>query len=133
VTLPPGRNRIANSSEDNGDSPGRLLSGQNGGCDWGQDDINLERNQFGREGRVPLDFPLGKSVFNHDVATLDVTEVTQALEESLSHVAARGRIGPQPAYSSGLGRLLRLTGERRGEEAADHGPDERPALHYSIT
>jgi hypothetical protein len=31
------------------------------------------------------------------------------------------------------GLLLPLGGERRGEEAACHGPDERSAVHYSIT
>ncbi len=50
---------------------------------WPDDDINLERNQFGRKSGVPLDLPLGISVFNHDVAALDVTEVTQSLTEGL--------------------------------------------------
>jgi hypothetical protein len=30
-------------------------------------------------------------------------------------------------------RLLRPDGERRGEEAACHGADECPPIHYSIT
>ena len=60
-----------------------MLGGQGAGCAWGHDDINLERNQFGRESREPLDLPLGISVFDHDVAALDVTEVTQSLEEGL--------------------------------------------------
>jgi len=30
-------------------------------------------------------------------------------------------------------RLLRLSGERRGEEAAGHCTEERSTLHYSIT
>jgi len=38
----------------------------------GHDDINLERNQFGRKSGVPLELPLGISVFNDDVAALDV-------------------------------------------------------------
>ena len=89
VTLPPGRarlvtsplrNRIGSSSEDNGEGPGRLLGGQGGGCAWGHDDINLERNQFGRKSGEPLELPLGISVFDHDVAALDVTEVTQSLD-----------------------------------------------------
>src|SRR5207245_7757365 len=73
----PARNRIGNSSEDNGDSLGHLLGGQGGGCGRGHDDINLERNQFGRKSGQPLVLSLGISVFNHDVAALDVTEVTQ--------------------------------------------------------
>ena len=50
------------------------------GCACGHDDINLERNQFGRESGEPLDLPLGISVFNHEVAALDVAEVTQSLD-----------------------------------------------------
>jgi hypothetical protein len=69
-------NRIGTSSEDNGDSPGRLLGGQGVGCACGQDDINPERNQFGRKSGEPLELPLGRSDFIHDVAALDVTEVT---------------------------------------------------------
>jgi hypothetical protein len=78
----------------------------------------LERNQFGRESGEPLELPLGKSVFDHEVATLDVTEVTQSLEEGLVLVGGNGRaVRRQVAYSSDLGRLLRPGGERRGEEA----------------
>src|SRR5712692_4615210 len=78
------RDRIANSSEDNGEGPGRLLGGQGGDCaSAGHDDINLERNQFGRESGEPIGLPLGISVFDHEVAALDVTEITQSLTEGL--------------------------------------------------
>jgi hypothetical protein len=50
----------------------------------GQDDINLERNQFGRKSGEPLGLPLGISVFDHEVAALDVTEITQSLTEGLA-------------------------------------------------
>jgi hypothetical protein len=79
----PAQNRIGSSSENNGDSPGRLLGGQDGEAVCGHDDINLQRNQFGRESGEPLQLPLGRSVFDHDVAALDVTEVTESLEEGL--------------------------------------------------
>jgi len=42
-----------------------------------------DSNQFGRESGEPLELPLGISVFNHEVAALDVTEVTQSLTEGL--------------------------------------------------
>src|SRR5207253_6744814 len=50
----PAPNRIANSSEDNGDSRSRFL-GHTGGerASCRQDDINLERNQFGRKSGEP--------------------------------------------------------------------------------
>ncbi len=88
----PARNRIASSSEDDGKSPGRLLGGQGMGCGSGHDDINLERNQFGRESGEPLDLPLAISVFNDDVATFDVTEVTQTLTEGLVRMAVSGQL-----------------------------------------
>jgi hypothetical protein len=60
-----------------------LLGGECGGCACSHDDINLERNQFGRESGEPLDLPLGISVFDHDVAPFDVAEVTQCFTEGL--------------------------------------------------
>ena len=47
------------------------------------DDINLERNQFGRESGEPLELPLGIAIFNHGVTALDVTEVAHALTEAV--------------------------------------------------
>jgi hypothetical protein len=99
------------------------------GCASGHDDINLERNQFGRESGEPLELPLGISVFNHDVAALDVTEVTQSLAEGLYHVGASGQVARKKAYSRDLGRLLSLAGERRGEEATRQGADECASVH----
>ena len=107
-----------------------MLGGQGGECAWGHDDINLERNQFGRKSGEPLELPLGISVFDHEVAALDVTEVTQSLKEGLSQVGISGQVARQVAYSSDLGRLLRLGGERRGEEA-EGCPTEKPAPVHS--
>ncbi|MBM2844101.1 MAG: merR-type protein [Anaerolineales bacterium] len=103
------------------------------GCAWGEDDINLERNQFGRKSGEPLGLPLGISVFDHDVAALDVTEVTQPLEERLSQVGTSGQVERQPAYSSDLGRLLGLGGERGGHEAASQRADELPPRGHWMT
>ena len=72
----------------------------------GHDDINLERNQFGRKRGEPFELPLGGSVFDHEVAALDVTKVTQSLKEGLSELGVKGRVACQIAYSNDLGRLL---------------------------
>jgi hypothetical protein len=53
--------------------------------------INFERNQFGRESGEPLELPLRISVFNDEVAVLDVTEVTQSLTERLVRVGGNGQ------------------------------------------
>jgi hypothetical protein len=71
------------SHRDNWEGPGRLLDGQGGDCGGGHDDVNLERNQLGRESGEPLELPFGRSVFDHEVAALDVPQVTEALEEGL--------------------------------------------------
>ena len=100
-------------------------------CASGQDDINLERNQFGRESGEPLGLPLSISLFNHDVAALDVTEITQSLTEGLGQVGASGQVGRQEAYSNDLGRLLGFGSERYGEEAASQSADEHsPGDHW---
>jgi hypothetical protein len=43
------------------------------------------------------------------------------------------RLPRQVAYSSDLGRPLRLGGERRGEEPTSQGAEECAALHYWTT
>ena len=93
----------------------------------GQDDINFERNQFGRKRGEPLELPLGISVFNHNVAALDVTEVTQSLTEGLVQVGVSGQVGRQQAYSRDLGRRLGLGDQRCGKKCPG-GDQEIPAL-----
>ena len=70
-----------------------MLGGKGVGCAWGEDDIDLERNEFTDKRGDPLDPSLGIPVFNHDVATLDVTEVTQSLEKGLV-VLGNGHLAP---------------------------------------
>jgi hypothetical protein len=110
-----------------------LLGGQGSECaSTHEDDINLERNQFGRKSGEPLELPLGRSGFDHEVAALDVTEVTQSLEEGLSQVGISGQVERQVAYSSDLGRLLCLGGERGDDDAASEHRDEGAPLHHWV-
>ena len=51
------------------------------------------RNQFGRKSGDPIELPLGIPVCNHGVVALDVTEVTQSLEEGVTQVGGRGQVG----------------------------------------
>src|SRR5262249_8902473 len=78
----------------------------------------------------PFGLPLGVSVFDHDVAALDVTEVTQSLTEGLLYVGGSGQVGRQVADSSDLGRLLGLGGERRGKQGSQ-ASDEGAAVHQA--
>jgi hypothetical protein len=92
------------------------------------DDINLQRQQFARKSGEPLGLPLGISVFNHDVAALDVTEVTQSLTEGLCPVGSN--VDCQVAYPSDLSRLLPLSGERRGKEHRPRASEERATVYH---
>jgi hypothetical protein len=103
-----------------------LLGGEGLECASDHDDVNLERNEFGRKSGEPLGLPLVKSVFDHDVAALDVTEITQSLEEGLA-------VGPQDAYSSDLSRLLRPGSEWGCDGPGQRGHQEAAAVHYSMT
>src|SRR5262249_37777232 len=64
------------------------------------------------------------SVFNDDVATLDVAEVTQSLTEGLAQVGTRRQVGRQVAYSSGRGGLLGPGGPRAEESTEEKGDAE---------
>jgi hypothetical protein len=75
-----------------------LLGGQGKGGTHGHDDINFERDQFGRQRGQPFDLPPGISVFDRNVATLDVTEVSQSLKENLCQLGGSGRVNRQDAY-----------------------------------
>ena len=111
-----------------------MLGGQGIWCASGHDDINLECNQFGRKCGEPLELPPGITVFDHDVATLDITELTKSLTEGLAEMR-RGseRIDRREAYSSDLGRLLRLGGERRRQRPEREPAEERAPIHYWMT
>ena len=61
---------------------------------------------FGRENGESLKLPLGRSVFDHDVAVLDVTEVTQPLSQALDERIGR-RAVTQETDAVDLPRLLR--------------------------
>jgi hypothetical protein len=70
---------------------------------------------------------LGIPVFDHGVAALDVTEVTQPLEEGLPPVGVVGQVGGQVADSINLDRLLSVGAERRGDDAANKRNELTPS------
>ena len=87
-------NRITNISEDDGDSLRRLHGGQRDPCaSTDEDDINLELDQFARKGGEALARPLAIAVLKQDIVTVDVTELTQSLEEGVAQLRVRGQAG----------------------------------------
>src|SRR5262249_38596168 len=95
--------------------------------------VDVETNQLVRQARESLEPSIGVSKLDTDVLALDVTEIPKPLLEGLvDRVGARigARQYPDPRY---LRRLLRLRGERRGEETASKGPEERTPVDHWIT
>jgi len=130
----PCRNRVANSDEDNREGPGRLLGGEGPECaSAGHDDINLERNQFGpaRAGSRST-FPSAYRVSIRRLRPSTYPRSSSPWRNGLLMAGFRGRASsidkPNPPY---LPRLLRLGGQRRGEEAAAYGTEERASVHKS--
>jgi hypothetical protein len=75
--------RIASSSEDDGEGRRCPHGGQGGECaSPGDDDIDVEGNQFGRQSGKPLGVSLRPPIFDRDVSTVDVARLVQALTES---------------------------------------------------
>src|SRR5262249_15385245 len=78
-----------------------------------------------RQARKLLGVSLGRSVLDQDVLALDITEFTQPLAECLGKVRTRLGFSRQITDTGNL--LLRLGGERRGEEAARDRSHEPPS------
>src|SRR4030095_526073 len=96
------------------------------------DHIDLECNQFSRESGESLELPIGVSVFDHEVAALDVTEVTQSLTKRLVQVPIHGAVERQESDSRDFSRLLCMGGERRRDRTSQRGQQEAAAVHHSI-
>ncbi len=88
-------------------------------CPAGVDnnDVNLEADQLGREVGEPLGPPLGISALDRDVLAFDVAELAKSLLECLDEWRDSGRGTAEESDLPDLHGLLRLDGERGGEEA----------------
>jgi len=62
-----------------------LLGGESPLCVGRDDDINLERHEFGRERGEPLLLSISIALLDHEVAALDVSGLTQPLNKVLVH------------------------------------------------
>src|SRR4030095_17008552 len=92
------------------------------------------RDQLRRQRGEPLGPALGVAILDQQGAALDVAKVPQLLEARLSRAGIRAlQIERQLADAGNVPRLLRLGGERRGEEATSYGANEPASVHYSIT
>ena len=130
----PGANRIANGNHDDGDRLGGVLGCRHSLRPPRYDEVHLEPDQLGREAGQPVDPILRISIVDDNILALNPPELAQPLPERVEQGRPIGR-GRQTkkTYPRRLSHLLRLGGERRGEEAASHGAEERTSVHHSIT
>jgi hypothetical protein len=126
----PAPQRIARE-EDEGDRPGRLLGGEGHRDADRHDDVDVETHQLGRELGPALELPVGPSVLDRQIPSLDVAEVPHPLPESLVQVAGpgAGREVPDPRgfprrrlrRGEWRGKDTEGEGERQADGAASHG------------
>ncbi len=105
--------------QDDRDRPGGVFSSLGPKRAAGHYDVHLEPDQLSCEIGEPLSPPLRRSVLEDDVLALDVAQLVQLLSERLIDWVGAGQ---SPLLKNtdpiDLPRLLRLGGERRGEEDA---------------
>src|SRR6476659_4633514 len=121
--------RITSSSEDDGDSRRRLLGGYGGECaSSGQDDMDLEHNQFGRESGEPLGVTLCPALIDRHVLALGVTCFAQSLTERGQRHLRVARADTEVANHRHR-RLLRAYTERPSCRCTTQERDEIATLH----
>ena len=98
----------------------------------GNEHVDLDRRQLGRERGQALELPFGISVFDDDVATLDIADVAQSLVERFHRVGDSGAVGRQKTYSRDRGRLLGFSGARRSDDAPSNPANERSTVHLDL-
>src|SRR5499433_683213 len=113
---------------------GGLLRGKGGRSARGGDQVHLQTDEFGGERGETIRFPLSEPDLKNDVLARDPAEVAESLLECqqvgfVTILRSLVEIADPPH----LGRLLRLGGERRGEETASHSANERAPGDHSMT
>src|SRR5262249_28772389 len=118
----PGANRIANGSHDDGDRLGGVLGCRHSLRPLRYDEVHLEPDQLGRQVGQPVDPTLRISIVDDNILALNPPELARPLPEPVEkgRPSGRGR-PPKKTYPRHLSRLLRVGGERDGEET--HGED----------
>ena len=83
----PDRHRIPSIAMTIGIVAGRLLGGQGPRSAGGHDDVDLEPDQLGWQGREPLELPVRLAVLDDNVLAVDVAEVPKSLSECLDPIS----------------------------------------------
>src|SRR5262249_18121611 len=113
---------------------GGQLRGKGGRSARGGDEVRLQTDEFEGERGEAICFPLGEPDLKNDVLAGDPAEVAESLLECqqvgfVTILRSLVEIADPPH----LGRLLRLGGERRGEEGAGQAANECASGNHWIT
>src|SRR2546425_6507125 len=123
--------RIANDGHDDGYAGGGLQRSTYARRRVRNNDIHLEAYEFLCERRKALVFAVGKAPFQRDVLPIDKSMLAQTLDEGVTIFwVCIGGSGYQYADPPQPPRLLRLGGERRGENRETC--EKRPPVHHWI-
>src|SRR5262249_7589680 len=126
--------RIGGQPNNDGYGRGGLLGGEGRGSGGGCDDVYFQADEISCESCELIGVPLGEPDLQDHVPALDPPDLAEPLPKGLQiEPLIGGRSVVQVPDLANLPRLLRLSGERRGEEAAGHGTEECSTFHSSIT
>ena len=128
----PVTDRIGHPPDDDRNGSGCLLSRAARRRAHCNDHIDVASHQVSCQLGQPIQFPIGKSAFDGDVLSLDVTKVAQPLQERVETCGNLHWAGHQRADPRHLLQLLRACRERPGGRRAAEKRDELASSH-SIT
>jgi Resolvase, N terminal domain len=124
----PSTDGICLDSEDHGDRPGRRLRGPGRGGPDGDHNVHVQPRQLGGQSRKPVG-SARIALLENQVLTRHIPEFAQGLQKGRMVNRKRRRGAGQDTDPVDPPRLLRLAGERRGEEA-EGTRDKRSPVHY---
>lgn len=94
----------------------------------GDDDVDFEANQFGGESSGSIAKALRGAPLDEDVLSLDVSMLAKAVTDRLAHGICQPGSRQHADCWHPL-RLLRLSNDRRGEQARAHSLEEPSTIH----
>jgi hypothetical protein len=114
------------------DGLGRRHGRPNGHGDIRNEDVGLQADQLRGQGRQSIAPPQLIPPVDNEVLPLDVSEATNFLAKSLRRGLVERIEIHQDTNTRHLPRLLRLAGERHGEEHRPRASEEGAAVHHRI-
>src|SRR5262249_23115782 len=130
----PGPDRIVAGRHHDGDRPSLSFDRRNRQIGAGHDHVYLEAHQLPRQPGKPIEPALAVAGLQDESLPFNVAKFPHPLTERFEKSGGRrGTVGSRLPDPCDLARLLRVGGERRGEEHRTRASKERAPVHYWIT